>query len=87
MHATSFAADPPLSYMKPSTLDMLLALEGERQSGTPVWFTLDAGPNPVLLTEEEHLPRVLSFAERFLPLDMVVCHPGEDAHLEEAHLF
>jgi diphosphomevalonate decarboxylase len=88
MHATSFAADPPLSYMKPSTLAMLLALEEERQRGTPVWFTLDAGPNPVLLTEEAHVPKVLAFAGRFSPLETVVCHPGGDARLlSEGHLF
>ncbi|MCL2011350.1 MAG: diphosphomevalonate decarboxylase [Cystobacterineae bacterium] len=87
MHATSFAAKPPLSYMRPSTLAMLLALEEERQKGTPVWFTLDAGPNPVLLTEEAHLPKVLAFADRFSPLDIVVCHPGGDARLLESHLF
>jgi len=87
MHATSFAASPPLSYMKPSTLAMLLALEEERRRGTPVWFTLDAGPNPVLLTQEAHLGKVLAFAEAFSPLETVVCHPGGDARLEEAHLF
>jgi len=87
MHATSFAAEPPLSYMKPSTLALLLALEEERQRGTPVWFTLDAGPNPVLLTEEAHVPKVLAFAQSFSPLETVVCHPGGDARLEEAHLF
>ena len=87
MHATSFAANPPLSYIKPTTLALLLALEEERQRGTPLWFTLDAGPNPVLLTEEAHLPRVLAFVEAFSPLETVVCHPGGDARLLEAHLF
>jgi diphosphomevalonate decarboxylase len=87
MHATSFAAAPPLSYMKPSTLALLLALEEERRSGTPVWFTLDAGPNPVLLTEEAYLPKVLAFAGQFSPLGTVVCHPGGDARLLESHLF
>jgi len=87
MHATSFAASPPLSYMKPATLALLLALEEVRRGGLPVWFTLDAGPNPVLLTEEVHLPGVLSFAKAFSPLEVVVCHPGGDARLEEGHLF
>ncbi|MCL2178381.1 MAG: diphosphomevalonate decarboxylase [Proteobacteria bacterium] len=88
MHATSFAATPPLSYMKPATLAILLALEEERRKGTALWFTLDAGPNPVLLTEEAHLPKALAFAERFSPLEAVVCHPGGDARLlSEGHLF
>ncbi|MCL2625335.1 MAG: diphosphomevalonate decarboxylase [Cystobacterineae bacterium] len=88
MHATSFAAAPPLSYMKPATLALLLALEEERRKGTAVWFTLDAGPNPVLLTEEAHVHKVLAFAERFSPLQTVLCHPGEDARLlSEGHLF
>ena len=54
MHATALAADPPLCYLKPETLALMSALREQRKKGMPVWFTLDAGPNPVLLTDAAH---------------------------------
>ena len=55
MHATALAADPPLCYLMPATLELILArCPAARRTGVPVWFTLDAGPNPVLLTDAAH---------------------------------
>jgi diphosphomevalonate decarboxylase len=87
MHATALAAEPALCYLKPQTLALLLALPAARAKGCPVFFTLDAGPNPVLLTTVEHVPRVEALARASGARDVVRCAPGGDARLLDEPLF
>ncbi len=79
MHATALAADPPLCYLKPKTLEVIEALREERKQGVPVWFTLDAGPNPVLLTDAAHEERAVKLLEAHGAAEVVRCRPGGDA--------
>lgn len=87
MHATSLAADPPLCYLLPGTLAIIHAARVARERGVPVWFTLDAGPNPVLLTDAANEDAVEALAREAGALDTVRCRPGPDAALTDAHLF
>lgn len=87
MHATALGADPPLCYLKPSTLALIAALPDERLRGLPVWFTLDAGPNPVLLTDAAHEEEVVRLARSHGAAEVVRCQPGGDARVVSAHLF
>lgn len=87
MHASALAADPPLCYLKPATLALILRLKDERKAGVPVWFTLDAGPNPVLLTDAANEERVVSLARECGATEVVRCHPGGDAVLTPNALF
>lgn len=84
MHATAFAADPPLCYLRPETLAIISALADARGRGLPAWFTLDAGPNPVLLTDEAHLEAVEAFAKAAGAKKTLRCAPGGDARLVPA---
>jgi diphosphomevalonate decarboxylase len=45
MHATAFAASPPIIYWNPATLAAVEAVRALRAQGTPVYFTIDAGPH------------------------------------------
>lgn len=87
MHATSFAAEPPLCYLMPNTLGLINHLREQRKKGMPVWFTLDAGPNPVLLTDAAHEVAAEALARACGALDVVRCVPGGDAVLKSEHLF
>jgi diphosphomevalonate decarboxylase len=87
MHATALAADPPLCYLHQETLALLLALPAARAKGCPVFFTLDAGPNPVLLTTVEHVARVEALARAAGASDVLRCAPGGDAVLLSEALF
>src|SRR5262249_43459625 len=87
MHASALAAEPAICYLHPETLRILLALEQERQRGLPVWFTLDAGPNPVLLTDAAHQAAVETLLVRMGAQRTIACGVGTDARLSEAHLF
>jgi diphosphomevalonate decarboxylase len=81
MHATALAADPPLCYLKPATLALIQALPHARRDGVPVFFTLDAGPNPVLLTEDRHVAAVTALALEQGAREVVLCEPGGDARV------
>jgi diphosphomevalonate decarboxylase len=87
MHCTALAADPPLCYLLPSTLEMIQHLKEQRKKGMPVWFTLDAGPNPVLLTDAAHEVAAEALARACGAVDVVRCVPGGDTVLKSEHLF
>jgi diphosphomevalonate decarboxylase len=79
MHATAFAAAPPLCYLKPQTLAVIQACSELRKKGVGVWFTLDAGPNPVLLTQSSDEKKVAQMLRAHGADEVVRCAPGGDA--------
>ncbi|MBF5042587.1 diphosphomevalonate decarboxylase [Aggregicoccus sp. 17bor-14] len=87
MHASALAADPPLCYLLPGTLALVGSLKEQRKKGVPVWFTLDAGPNPVLITDAAHEVAAEALARACGAQDVVRCVPGGDAELLSEHLF
>ncbi|NMO17899.1 diphosphomevalonate decarboxylase [Pyxidicoccus fallax] len=87
MHATALAANPPLCYLNSATLALIQHLREQRKKGMPVWFTLDAGPNPVLLTDAAHEVAAEALARACGAVDVVRCVPGGDAVLKAEHLF
>ncbi|QRO00817.1 diphosphomevalonate decarboxylase [Archangium violaceum] len=87
MHATSLAADPPLCYLLPKTLELIHSLREQRKKGVPVWFTLDAGPNPCILTDAANEVAAEAVARACGAIEVVRCVPGGDAKLQTEHLF
>jgi len=81
MHASAIAADPPLCYLAPATLSLIRAVSQARRKGLPAFFTLDAGPNPVLLTDAAHEAEVEALARAQGASSVVRCVPGGDARL------
>lgn len=49
MHATGFAARPPVIFWTPATLAAMAAVHELRAAGTPAFFTIDAGPQVKVL--------------------------------------
>ncbi len=76
MHATALAAAPPLCYLKPATLELIARLREQRGKGAPMWFTLDAGPNPVILTDQDHEAAAEALALSSGASQVVRCVPG-----------
>jgi diphosphomevalonate decarboxylase len=86
MHASALGADPPLCYLLPATLEIILGAREARARGVPVWFTLDAGPNPVLLTDAAHEAAVVRLARAAGAARVVRCRPGGDARVVSGSL-
>lgn len=57
MHASAMAASPSIVYLRPTTLAVLETVAALRAGGVPAYFTLDAGPNPVILCLAGGAPR------------------------------
>lgn len=79
MHATALAADPPICYLMPKTVELIHKLRHERKNGVLAYFTLDAGPNPVILTVEKHAAAAEELAKSCGASEVVRCHVGGDA--------
>ncbi|MBS2027803.1 MAG: diphosphomevalonate decarboxylase [Deltaproteobacteria bacterium] len=87
MHATSLAANPPICFLRPATLAVIERAAALRRDGVRAYFTLDAGPNPVVLCDAKDAPRVESALREAGALKVTTCAPGPDAKLLDAHLF
>jgi len=84
MHASALGANPPLCYLKPQTLAVIEACRVARRQGVGVWFTLDAGPNPVLLTLKKDEARAAKLIRAQGAVEIVACAPAGDAELVAA---
>ena len=60
MHAVMLTSSPPLLYWQPATLTIMHAVQSWRQSGLPVCYTIDAGPNVHVLCPAGHAAQVAS---------------------------
>lgn len=63
MHASMFAADPPLSYWRTGSLAVMEAVRELRGAGVGAWFTMDAGPNVKILCAAADVDRVAARVE------------------------
>jgi diphosphomevalonate decarboxylase len=83
MHASMFAADPPIVYFSPTTLAAMERVRELRASGVPAYFTMDAGPHVKVLTLPEHTEEVATrLAETAGVLQVIRCAAGGDASVD-----
>lgn len=58
MHATAMAADPAIIYWNAATMSAMHAVRELRASGTPAFFTIDAGPHVKVLCAASDAGRI-----------------------------
>jgi diphosphomevalonate decarboxylase len=84
MHAAAMAADPAVIYWNPATLGAIGAVRALREAGTPVFFTIDAGPHLKALCRPEHADRVReALAEVPGVSETLIASPGPGAEVVE----
>ncbi len=88
MHALTISAEPPLVYLRPITLSVIENVAALRAGGVPAYFTLDAGPNPVVVCLANAVTRI-TMRLGSLPgvVRTVVAGPGSGVLPVERHLF
>jgi diphosphomevalonate decarboxylase len=61
MHATAIAAWPPVLFWLPDSVAVMRRIWAARESGLPIYFTMDAGPNvkALFLAKDEEAVRAL----------------------------
>ncbi len=82
LHAIMMTSHPPLYYWMPATLEIMYAVQSWRKTGTPVAFTVDAGPNVHVICESDSSKQVRQRLSK-MPMvkDVIVTHPGGKARL------
>lgn len=80
MHAVMMTSRPSLLYWLPETVALMHWVQSRRQSGIPVYFTIDAGPNVHILTLPPYHETLLAEL-RTLPgvQEVISCRPGNGA--------
>ncbi len=77
MHATTIGANPAILYWQGGTVEVMHAVHRLRANNIPAYFTIDAGPNVMVLCQPEDEQLIL---DKLLSLPAVqkihVCHPG-----------
>jgi diphosphomevalonate decarboxylase len=81
MHALCLTAAPPILYLSKSTISVLNWVHSQAAK-TPLFCTLDAGPNPILFTLEEHRDELAHRLSRAFPgARLLHGKPGPGARL------
>jgi len=80
MHASMWAADPPIVYQAPATLAALQAVTRLRASGVAAWATMDAGPNVKVLCAAADAPAVAGALAHQVETVRIL-HPGGPAEV------
>lgn len=84
MHASMFAADPPIVYMSPTTVAVMERVRELRAAGIPAYYTMDAGPHVKVVTLPERASEVAVALKAVAgTLDVIQCGPGPDASVED----
>lgn len=85
MHASMYAADPPIVYFSPVTVAVMESVKEIRASSFPAYFTMDAGPHVKVVTAPENAEKAAALLAA-VPgvLEVIRCNAGPDAHVEGA---
>jgi len=76
MHGLCLTASPPILYVRPRTIE-LTELAVELGRFLPLFFTLDAGPNPIFVTLAPHDDAIArEVASRFPDVEILRCGVG-----------
>ena len=79
---------PPLYYWNDITKRIMKEVVRWRESGLPVYFTIDAGPNVHLICEGKNKERVTECLTSIQGIQSVIVNePAKGAHTIETHLF
>ena len=80
MHATALGATPPIRYWRSGTIRVMDAVQVLREEGFTVYFTLDAGPNPIVLCPTDQAGAIASRLASLPDVrDVQACRPGPGA--------
>ena len=80
MHALALSSNPGLIYWNGATVEGMHTIRSLRQSGLPVWFTIDAGPQLKALCLPETATKVSEALQNVAGVQRVIeCRPGPDA--------
>ncbi len=75
MHAAIMTSSPPVLYWQPATVGVMRAVQEWRKKGTPVFFTIDAGPNVHVICPSAYTSQVTSQLNAIPGVKETLCAP------------
>ncbi|HVZ11566.1 MAG TPA: diphosphomevalonate decarboxylase [Patescibacteria group bacterium] len=88
LHSIMLTSDPPLLYWLPNTVLIMNFVRKLRESGLPVYFTINTGQDVHLIIEGKNVKKLISEIEKIEQVkNIIVNHPGQGTHLSLSHLF
>lgn len=82
LHTVCMMSEPPIFYWNDKTFLVMEGIRELRSSGTPAYYTMDAGANVHIITEQKYEQKVFDYIKN-IPgvVKMIVSHPGEGARV------
>lgn len=89
LHVIAMTSKPPILYWEPKTIEIMKFCQQIRNDkNLPVYFTMDAGPQPVLFCKKKDTKKILSHLKTLKGIEkIIVCKPSDGAKLTSRHLF
>ncbi len=75
MHAVMATSRPPLLYLQQATITVLQEVVRWRRGGIPVCYTVDAGPNPHLLTPSDRADEIAAWVRDIPGVPQILSSP------------
>lgn len=88
MHAIMFTSRPSLIYWDEKTIKLIKFVYELRMKKFPVYFTIDAGPNPYLICEEKNEKNLLKELKKINSIkNIIINYPNSGAKIIKKDLF
>ena len=88
MHALMMTTKPALIYWIPATINIIQNIIAWREEGLESYFTIDAGPNVVVICLEKNEKEInRKLLQEKGVKKTIICKPGEEARIISKHLF
>lgn len=84
MHASMLAADPPIVYLEPLSLELVRFAGSLRREGIDVFATMDAGPNVKLLCSSQDAGIVAEQISKSFDIETIVARSGPGVYLDDS---
>lgn len=88
LHAIALTSIPPIIYWEPKSIQIMKLCHALRQKDIDVYFTFDAGPQPVLFCQQKDTPKVMvALKSQVKDIQIIKSKPGEGTTITSNHLF
>ena len=88
MHGLAMAANPPILYWNPITVEAIQRIWQLRKTGIPAYITIDAGPQVKILTLPEYQDKITDALGNIDGVKQLIsAKPGKGAHLIKEEVY
>lgn len=88
LHSIALTSKPPIIYWVPVTLTIMKLCQQLRQQGLAAYFTMDAGPQPVVFCQSRDAKNLVLELKKIDSIkQLIINKPAKGARIADKHLF